>query len=96
MEKKHTGSMAFPFVLPPNDEPYEIDGFAINAGRLAVSVGMTLRDYFAAEALKPVYADAMVEYRHGSGLLEDPDWRFGIALDAYKMADAMLRAREAV
>lgn len=74
----------------PVDQTYELNGVQ----HRLVSDGMTPRDYFAAEALKPVYADAMVEYRHGSGLFEDPDWRFGIALDAYKMADAMLRARK--
>ena len=48
--------------------------------------GMTLRDYFAAKAMQ--------------GLLSDPDWRQDMdfddtALAAYKMADAMLKAREA-
>ena len=48
--------------------------------------GMTLRDYFAAKAVQ--------------GLLSDPDWRQDMdfddtALAAYKMADAMLKAREA-
>ena len=47
--------------------------------------GMTLRDYFAAKAMQ--------------GLLSDPDWRQEMdfddtALAAYKMADAMLAARE--
>ena len=48
--------------------------------------GMTLRDYFAAQAIGPLlqqietYPD---EIRH-----------IGIAIDAYAMADAMLAARE--
>jgi len=46
--------------------------------------GMTLRDYFAAKAMQ--------------GLLSDPDWRqyttfVETAFDAYKQADAMLKAR---
>ena len=47
--------------------------------------GMTLRDYFAAKAMQVDYELAK-EY-------SDPDWIIGIALDAYKMADAMLKAR---
>ena len=47
--------------------------------------GMTLRDYFAAKAMQ--------------GLLSDPDWRQDMnfdntALAAYKMADAMIKARQ--
>ena len=47
--------------------------------------GMTLRDYFAAKAMQVDYELAK-KY-------SDPDWRIGVALDAYKMADAMLKAR---
>jgi hypothetical protein len=57
-------------------------------------VGMTLRDYFAAKALPAVYSDATLEAAKGSGLFSDENWRMGIALDAYMMADAMLKARE--
>ena len=47
--------------------------------------GMTLRDYFAAKAMQVDY-ELVKNY-------SDPDWRIGVALDAYKMADAMLKAR---
>ena len=57
--------------------------------------GMSLRDYFAAKALPNIYSTAMVEADEGSGLFSDPDWRVGLALDAYAMADAMLKARTA-
>ena len=57
--------------------------------------GMTLRDYFAGKALPSVYSSAMDDAANGSGLFKDPDWRIGLALEAYSMADAMLRAREA-
>ena len=50
------------------------------------STGMTLRDYFAAKAMEVDYTLAKS--------FTDPDWRYNIALDAYKMADAMLKARE--
>jgi hypothetical protein len=57
------------------------------------SKGMSLRDHFAIQALPAVYADAMKEAREGSGLFQHDDWRYGLALDAYDMADAMLKAR---
>jgi hypothetical protein len=56
---------------------------------------MTQRDYFAAKALQCIYAD-VISSAAEAGLFQDPDWRIGIALDAYAMADAMLKAREAV
>lgn len=54
---------------------------------------MTLRDYFAAKVLPSVYSSAMDDAANGSGLFKDPDWRIGLAQEAYSMADAMLRAR---
>ena len=47
---------------------------------------MTLRDYFASDAMK--------------GLLSDPGWRQYMGFEemahaAYRLADAMLKAREA-
>lgn len=48
------------------------------------SHGMTLRDYFAAKAMQ--------------GRLANPDWLYSYdrtATEAYQIADAMLRAREA-
>lgn len=51
-----------------------------------ISKGITLRDYFAAKAME-------VDYTLAKNFT-DPDWRYCIALDAYKMADAMLKARE--
>ena len=49
------------------------------------SKGMTLRDYLAAKAMEADYTLAKS--------FTDTDWRYGIAWDAYKMADAMLKAR---
>ncbi len=46
--------------------------------------GMTLRDYFAANILPALYADARV----------GRDWQNYVAQEAYRMADAMLKARE--
>jgi hypothetical protein len=43
--------------------------------------GMTLRDYFAAKAMQTFLLDKRASMQDG-------------AIDAYKMADAMLKARE--
>ena len=43
--------------------------------------GMTLRDYFAAKAMQAFLLDKRASMQGG-------------AIDAYKMADAMLKARE--
>lgn len=53
-----------------------------------------LRDEFAIAALPAVYREAMAGARQGSGLFQDEHWRMGLALCAYKMADAMLAARK--
>lgn len=79
MSKINNGGPAF---------PSPTDGMLDNEG-------MTLRDYFAAKALPVIYTQAMEEAAEGSGLFQHEDWRMGLALDAYSMADAMLRAREA-
>jgi hypothetical protein len=65
---------AFPFYVPPHN----VDG------RLVASLneGMTLRDYFAAQALAGICADATL------GAAET------IARCAYQLADAMLKERE--
>ena len=55
-------------------------------GNTPYSNGMTLRDYFAAKAMQGMLAYA---YLHPLAM-ED-----GCARDAYAMADAMLKAREA-
>ena len=48
--------------------------------------GMTLRDYFATRALQ--------NFRDQIGSQSDQEWFDRIAEGAYRMADAMLRARE--
>jgi len=47
--------------------------------------GMTLRDYFAAKAMQGAFT---------SPIASSADEKDYIAMHAYKMADAMLRARE--
>ena len=48
--------------------------------------GMALRDYFAARAIGPLLQQ--------NETYSDENWRQGIAIDAYAIADAMLAARE--
>ena len=54
--------------------------------------GMTMRDYFAAKAMASLMKDFMEKELH----LEYPktEWMEGLCLDAYRMADAMLKERE--
>ena len=52
--------------------------------------GMTLRDRFAAQALPAIYEGC---YREWVEQGYPADWRMGIALDCYSMADAMIQAR---
>lgn len=54
--------------------------------------GMSLRDYFAARVLPVIYTDVITSLTK-SGFPSD-DWQVGIAIDCYKMADAMLTARD--
>lgn len=56
--------------------------------------GMTLRDYFAAKALPAMYRVFCGEVR-ASVATVPKDWEMSIARNAYKLADAMLKAREA-
>lgn len=77
MNNKNTGGPAF-----PNPEAGKEHFSAADA-----YMGMTLRDYFAAQAMQVELAQCKE--------FPDENWRHGIALDAYAMADAMLAAREA-
>ncbi len=64
----------------------------VHALSIANSQGMTLRDYFAIKCFQPI-AKSFLEKELD---LEDPlGWQDGLAMDAYRMADAMLKARTA-
>ena len=49
--------------------------------------GMTLRQYYAAEAMKPLMQHFLTKGLH----FDNPDWMEGLAGDAFRMADAMLK-----
>lgn len=53
--------------------------------------GMTLRDYFASEALPSIITDYCSNARVSGW---DQDWKQYVAIEAYEIADAMLEARE--
>jgi hypothetical protein len=55
----------------------------------AYSDGITLRDYFAAEAMKPLIENFLRNDLH----LHEHEWMEGLSMDAYSMADAMLKER---
>ena len=78
MNDTNTGGQAFPCLERGGNGLDLTDG------------GMTLRDYFAAKAIPSFYKD-YAECARNTGWEED--WQMGIALDAYKLADAMLKAR---
>ena len=56
------------------------------SGDFNPQIGMTLRDYFAAKVIQGLFA---------SGNLQATDTDEALARDAYIVADAMLKAREA-
>lgn len=62
---------------------HESGGAAFPSDR---SFGMTLRDYFAAKAMQ--------NFRDQIGSQSDQEWFDSMAEGAYRMADAMLKARE--
>ena len=86
---RDTGGSAFP-IIPPTDGDR---GFA--AGYPYPEHGMSLRDYFAGQALPAIIAAACAGQHHpgeGSMAASNED---RIAFDAYRMADAMIAARSA-
>lgn len=84
MNSNKTGGPAF-----PTDNAHQTGPHSYH------TEGMTLRDYFASKVMPAIYEVAMIEAADGSGLFKDDDWRMGLAIDAYAMADVMLKAREA-
>lgn len=84
-QKIETGGPAFPVSTAEASEGHQ-DG--PNTWQFP---GMTLRDYFAAKAMPSCYAEYCA-YANSHGYSED--WKMGVALDSYAMADAMLKARE--
>ena len=62
------------------------------SGTTEAKLGMSLRDYFAAQALPAAYTDFW-ECRRGLSKVPD-DWAEPLAKEVYVLADAMLAERE--
>lgn len=76
---EQTGGPAFPFVIPPEH---------------SYATGMTLRDYFAAQAMTGAQIwDAVLNGKNAQ--LAQQDGVNKLAEVAYAVADSMLKAREA-
>lgn len=52
-----------------------------------ISLGMTLRDYFAVRAMEIALPEFYAQY-------PDNDWQEQAAKETYRIADAMMKARE--
>jgi hypothetical protein len=83
MSNTNTGGPAFPSL--PIVKEFE-------GKRLTMTEGLTMRDYFAAKALPAIYKDAC-ECARVDGWPEG--WRDEVAAEAYEVADAVLKARDA-
>jgi len=85
MSNTNTGGPAFPYEERNGEGNPVRDYF-----------GMTLRDYFAAKAMQSIYA-ANVDWEPTGTPMDEESLQVlaDVAQDAYKMADAMLKARGA-
>ena len=64
------------------------------AGGLELSdAGMSLRDYFAAHVIGAAFQDLFAGWRSRGEPVHE-DWPMGLAMDAYRVADAMMKVRE--
>lgn len=81
MTTKTNGGTAFPSIKIVGGDNY-------NPPRQYHMPGMTLRDYFAAKAMAGQIAFAAGKYERGYD-----GWRDEFAREAYRYADAMLKAR---
>jgi hypothetical protein len=74
-------------VIMNNPPAFPTNQYANGISPSGFDTGMTLRDYFAAKAMQE-----MMTYKDRPIYLRPVD---EVAIDAYEMADAMLKAREA-
>jgi hypothetical protein len=86
MSNKETGGPAFPFNKRP-EQAFPSTFKSLDGKEQIHAWGMTLRDYFASAAMKGLIAGLLADG-------QDIKWE-SIAVDAYRQADAMLKAREA-
>jgi len=90
-EKIMDGGSAFP-VSTQQSNYREYGNYGHQDGQLTWQFGgISVRDYFAAQSIQSAFELAIAEKAWEAG----DDWRIGVAMDAYAMADAMLIVREA-
>jgi len=92
-EQIKNGGPAFPAKVSVNRDtgdavPYQFGNNDFYVG------GMTLRDYLAGKVIGAAYRELFIGWRENE-YAPDEKWPDGIATDAYRVADAMLSAREA-
>lgn len=82
---------AYPFEIEnkSTEDIPDIFGGVVRAGTTRVYAGLTLRDAFAIS----VAGDIWSAYQSDGTAREYDDWRDGVAVEAYRLADSMLRAR---
>lgn len=93
MNQQDDGGPAFPVVAEQYDYGHE------RVMPKQVAPGMTLRDYFAAKAMQAQCITDLVPGEAADALVEaaaeaDQDPIDRLALNSYKIADAMLKARD--
>jgi hypothetical protein len=64
--------------------------FPTGTGVTPYKSGMSLRDYFAAKAMPVLIANFLAK---DLDLTDPHGWMDGLAMDAYSMADAMMKQR---
>jgi hypothetical protein len=95
MSEKNGGGPAFPGKASINRNDGELQPFQFGNNDFE-TLGMTLRDYFAARAMDHALSHFPCEiWNQSQGDLSGTEYLDGAARSAYAIADAMLRAREA-
>ena len=73
-----------------NESAFPIAWQSPITGKTTINQGITMRDYFAAKAIPTLIGNFLSKDLD----LTDPNgWMDGLAMDAYSMADAMMKAR---
>jgi hypothetical protein len=81
------GGPAFPQTVA------EIRGIATNSAEFGMP-GMSLRDYFASKAMQAIFGGVGAQQVANRDLrYDETNWAEVVALNAYEMADAMLKVR---
>ncbi len=92
MSKRHPcadGGPAFPVLTTLTDKG-KLAGLQTGPSS-GWETGLSIRDYFAAKAMQAAFCSDTVAARDGR--YDETNWAEVVALNAYEMADAMLKER---